>query len=109
MLDLLLVSNHKVRCSMMARAACIRSVILVTTCLGLPTIDPDVCRTIYQPRSPSNSTNLLTSDPSVATAKPTAAATPEPELDPPGSANGQYGLVHWPPRDVHPEVAFVDR
>jgi len=53
--------------------------------------------------------DLLTSDPSVATAKPTAAATPEPELDPPGSANGQYGLVHWPPRDVHPEVAFVER
>lgn len=47
------------------------------------------------------------SEPSVATANPTDAPTPDPELEPPGSASGQYGLVHCPPREVHPEVAFV--
>ena len=40
--------------------------------------------------------------PSVEGARPTAAATAEPDDDPPGSPDGKYGLVVWPPRADHP-------
>jgi hypothetical protein len=41
--------------------------------------------------------------PRVAAASPTVAAIAEPVEEPDGSAPGQYGLVHWPPTEDHPE------
>src|SRR5215467_2000018 len=47
--------------------------------------------------------------PTVTAAKPAAAATPEPELDPLGDRSSAYGFRVWRPRPLHPDAERVER
>src|SRR5213594_2367270 len=56
----------------------------------------------------------LTIDPSVSVpmviaAYPAAAATPEPELEPPGLRSSAWGLRVWRPRPLQPEHERTER
>src|SRR5262245_21978434 len=55
-----------------------------------------------------------TIEPSVSVPTATGArfaltATPDPELEPQGLRSSAYGLRHWPPRPLQPEIERVER
>src|SRR6266478_3304692 len=55
-----------------------------------------------------------TIEPSVSVPMPTAAklaaiAAPVPELEPQGLRSSAYGLAHWPPRPLQPDIEWLER
>src|SRR5206468_6968987 len=49
------------------------------------------------------------SEPSAATQRFAETAAPDPELDPQGFRSMAYGLLHWPPRPLHPLLEKNER
>src|SRR5260370_27012129 len=75
-----------------------------------PSINPSVG---FTPTS-EQALDGQTIEPSVSVPTPTVArlaaiAAPVPELEPQGLRSSAYGFLHWPPRPLHPDTAWVER